>query len=150
MCTCTCTGYIATIFIAYGESIKNELNGCAQIKADSSRKYCWWESLYNVTNCVYFHKSYECKTDILLCYMHHKHMPDGAVRHSRNHFSVCAYTVLASCSWRVSTVWNVKCVSKSCTCKVFPHVVYTRLCCHALWHASAHYQSVQNQSTRVI
>ena len=61
---------------------------------------------------------------------------------SRNHFSV--RTILASCSLRVSTVWNVKCVRKSCAREVFTRVVCTRVCCRAQWHASAHYQSVQN------
>ena len=77
-------------------------------------------------------------------------MQDGAVCDSRNHFSVRAYTVLASCSLRASTVWNVKCISKSCAREVFTRVVCTRVCCRALWHASARYQSVQNQSTRGI
>ena len=77
-------------------------------------------------------------------------MQDGAVRHGRNHFSVRAYTVLASCSLRASTVWNVKCVRKSCAREVFTHVVCTRVCCRALWHESARYQSMQNQSTRGI
>ena len=71
-------------------------------------------------------------------------MQDGAVRHSRNHFSVRTYTVLASCSLRVSTVWNVKCVSKSCARVVFNRVVCTQACCRAQWHASARYQNVQN------
>ena len=76
--------------------------------------------------------------------MRHKHMQDGAVRHSRNRFSVRTYTVLASCSLHASKVWNVKCVSKSCAREVFTRVVCTRVCSRALWHASARYQSVQN------
>ena len=76
--------------------------------------------------------------------MRHKHMQVGAVRHSRNHFSVRTYTVLASCLLRASTVWNVKCVSKLYARKVFTHVVCTRVCCRALWHVSARYQRVQS------